>query len=109
MLPLQYPQPASAGAIRTRRSTQTSPPPQPRFSITRTTTRTIFLMRLVSNLNPLRGCNSNLAQYSNTPPPQPHLSSTSTNAKRDAPGELRELEADKVITRTVYPEVPTRV
>jgi len=29
-------------------------------------TRTI-LMRLVSIFNPLRGCNSNLAQYSNTP------------------------------------------
>ena len=28
-------------------------------------------MRLVSIFNPLRGCNSNLAQYSNTPELQP--------------------------------------
>jgi hypothetical protein len=37
------------------------------------------------------GCNSDWARYSNTPPPQPHFSSTSTstNAEREAPGELR--------------------
>ena len=32
--------------------------------------------------NPLRGCNSEQAQYSRTPPPKPHLSSTRAILKR---------------------------
>lgn len=31
------------------------------------------MMCLLSNLNPLRGCNSQQARYDNTPSPQAHL------------------------------------
>jgi N-acetylmuramoyl-L-alanine amidase len=43
----------------------------------------------VQQPDPLRGCNSDLARYSNTSPPQPHFSSTSTNAERQTPNAER--------------------
>jgi hypothetical protein len=39
---------------------------------------TTNIFRPFSNSNPLRGCNSDRAQYSKTPLPQPHFSSTRT-------------------------------
>ena len=67
-----------AGAIRTWRST-----PNTGRSITpRGRIRGRGRKRLVSIINPLRGCNSDLAQYSNTPVPSPHLSRTRTITKR---------------------------
>jgi hypothetical protein len=49
-----------------------------RWAINRPRTR---MKRITSTFNPLRGCNSQQAQYYNTPPPQPHLSSTSTSTR----------------------------
>jgi hypothetical protein len=42
-------------------------------------------MRIVSTSNPLRGCNSDLAQYSNTPVPAPLIEDEDDF---EAPGEF---------------------
>jgi len=55
-------QPTTRVQFAADRNTPTTPPPQPHFS-----EHEDDLMRLTSTFNPLRGCDSDLPQYSHTP------------------------------------------